>query len=411
MFERSTTLWLALTLGLVGFALAIAGCSNNGLAPNPAPPDMAEALDLTAGPDLTLPDRDPTDHPELPQVQNFGGPVIDAPEIWTVVWQGDEDLGARVSKFIGWMLASDYWTQSLGEYAVHAGVSKGVIVLPSAPPSTIDDSALKNIVKSVIAGLPEPTNPNSIISFVIPVNTMSTMQGGQGCVDYGGYHSQTRTVAGGATSIPYMVNLQCTEMGKTLWELLTEVISHEAAEASTDPYPFSAPGWTNDTVAVGGEIGDLCVYLTTSFDAHFSDADAGVSDETYVVQKLYSQVRAATGTSDPCVPSAGAFFGAALQPADVTVKIDTTTGMGEGEILVEPFAYGDVGDITWTLYGTGMVDGLTVAPKTGTAHAGQTIRVSIQATTKAKGQQLPLFLEAKLADGTANEWFGSLVIR
>jgi hypothetical protein len=411
MFDRSVSLWLALTLGLAGFALALVGCSSNGLNSNSTPPDMATAFDLTAGPDLSLPNRDPSNHPDLPQVQNFGGPVLSNPEIWTVVWPGDEDLGARVNKFMGWMLASDYWTGSLSEYGVHAGVAKGVIVLPTPAPATIDDSALKNVVKSVIAGLPEPINANSVISFVVPVNTNSTMQGTMGCVDYGGYHSQTRTVAGGATSISYMVNLQCTEMGKTLWDLLTEVISHEAAEASTDPLPFSAPGWSNDTSSAGGEIGDLCVYLTTSYQAQLNDADAGASEETYVVQRLYSQVAAATEKADPCVPTKGPFFGAALDPQDVTIKIDTTTGMGEGEIHVLPFAYSNVGVISWTLYGTGMVNGLTVGPKTGMNQAGETIRISIQAATAAKGQQLPLFLESTLSDGTTAEWFGSLTIR
>jgi hypothetical protein len=412
MFDRSTPIWIALTLGLAGFALALGGCSSNQLQNNGAPPDMATVHDLTAGPDLTLPDRDPTNHPMPPQVTNYGGEVIHAPEIWTVVWQGDEDLGAKVNKFSGWMVQSDYWTQSLAEYDIHAGVAKGVVVLPSAAPATIDDSAFKNLVKSVIAGLPEPVNSNSIISFIIPVKTQSTMQGGQGCVDYGGYHSQTRTVAGGSTSIPYLVNLQCTEGSKSLFDLLTEVISHEVAEAASDPYPFTQPGWTNDTVLVGGEIGDLCVELTTSYQATFNDADAGASEEHYVVQRLYSQQAAASGKSDPCVPAPMTpYFNVALVPTDTNIKLDAASGMGSAVIQVQPFAYGDVGEITWTLFGTGMVTGLTVAPKMGITHAGETIRVDVSATTKAKGQQLPLVVEAKSADGTINEWFGSITIR
>jgi hypothetical protein len=412
LFERSTSLWLALTLGFVGFVLALVGCSNNQLSNN-TPPDMAQPRDLTVGPDLSFPDRDPTNHPDLPQVQNFGGPVLDAPEVWTVVWQGDEELGDKVNKFTGWMLQSDFWKDTLAEYGVHAGIAKGVVVLPSAAPSTLDDAAVKTLVKSVIAGLPEPVNANSAISFVVPVSTQQTMQGGQGCVDYGGYHSQTRTVAGGTTSISYLVNLQCTEGSKTLFDLLTEVVSHEVAESATDPFPFSAPGWSNDTVLVGGEIGDLCVGLVTSYQATFSDVDAGTnSAETYVVQRMYSQKVAALGNADPCVPApATPYFGAALEPMDTTVKVDASSGMGEGVIQILPYAYGDVGDITWTLYGTGMVTGLTVAPKSGVAHAGQTIRVDIQATTQAKGQQLPLVVEAKTQDGTLNEWFGSLTIR
>jgi hypothetical protein len=415
MFERTTTLWIALTVGLAGFALALVGCSSNGLNNNQAsPPDMSQpAYDLTPPPDLSYPDRDPTAHPDLPQVTNFMGPVLDAPEIWTVVWQGDEALGDKVQRFMSWMLQSDYWTQSLSEYGVHAGVAKGVIVLPSSAPATIDDTAIKMLVKSVITKLPEPINSNSVISFIIPEKSQSTMGGGgTGCQDYGGYHAQTRTAAGASTSIAYMVNLQCSGGAPTIFEYLTEVLSHEAAEASTDPFPFSAPGWSNDTVAVGGEIGDLCVDLVTTLQADFNDADAGTSSsEKYTVQRLYSQVRAAKENTDPCVPAPTTpYFNVAIEPIDSTVKLDAT-GNGSGVILIEPYAYGDVGPITWTLYGTGMVAGLTVSPKTGTALAGQTIRVDVSATTQAKGQQLPLVIEGMTADGTLNEWYGSLTIR
>lgn len=413
MFERSTTLWLALSLGVAGFVFALTGCSDNKLSNMPVA-DMAQPLDLTALPDLALPARDPADHPELPQVTNYGGPVLANPEVWTVVWPGDEDLGARVNKFTGWMLSSDFWVNSMGEYGVGAGVAKGVIVLPSAAPSTIDDKDLKNVVKSVVAMLGEPTNSNSLIQFVVPEAVKQTMQGGQGCVDYGGYHSQTRSTTGGSVSIAYAVNLQCKEGSKTLFDLLTEVVTHEVAEAASDPLPFNQPGWTNDTVLLGGEIGDLCVELTTSFMATFpGDVDAGVaaSTEKYVVQRLYSQKAAKAGKSDPCVPAPSSpYFNVALDPTDAVVKLDTTSGSGDTMVKVEPYAMGDVGAIEWTLYGADMVPGLTVDPSSGSAAPGETIRMTIHATTAAKGQQVPLVVEAKTSDGVINEWFGSITV-
>src|SRR5947209_15279158 len=53
------------------------------------------------------------------QVTNFMGPVLNAPEVWTVVWQGDEALGDKVQKFMSWMLQSDYWTQSVARSEEH----------------------------------------------------------------------------------------------------------------------------------------------------------------------------------------------------------------------------------------------------------------------------------------------------
>jgi hypothetical protein len=413
MFERSTTLWLALSLGVAGFVFALTGCSENKLNNTPVA-DMAQPPDLTVVPDLSLPGRDPSDHPELPQVTNYGGPVLAAPEVWTVVWPGDEDLGARINKFTGWMLQSDFWINSMGEYGVGAGKAKGVIVLPSAAPATIDDKDLKPLVKSVVAMLGEPTNSNSLIQFVVPEAVKQTMQGGQGCNDYGGYHSQTRSTTGGSMSIPYAVNLQCHEGTKTLFDLLTEVVTHEVAEASSDPLPFNQPGWTNDTVLLGGEIGDLCVELTTTFTATFpGDVDAGVaaSTEKYVVQRLYSQKAAAAGKTDPCVPAPMTpYFNVALDPTDAVVKTDPSSGSGDTMVKVEPYSMGDVGDIQWTVYGADMVSGLKIDPSSGTARAGETIRMNIHADKAAKGQQVPLVVEAKTSDGTINEWFGSITV-
>ena len=44
-----------------------------------------------------------------------------APEVWVVVWPGDETLGAQIADFQDWMLHSDYWMTSMGEYGIGAG--------------------------------------------------------------------------------------------------------------------------------------------------------------------------------------------------------------------------------------------------------------------------------------------------
>src|SRR6185312_7555386 len=98
----------AVTLALV------AGCGDHPQM-MPPPPDMARA---------------PLDHPPLWRLTHGTGAVQAAPEIWTVVWQGDEAIGADTADFVDWMLHSDYWTGSLGEYGIGAGVSKGLVVIP-----------------------------------------------------------------------------------------------------------------------------------------------------------------------------------------------------------------------------------------------------------------------------------------
>ena len=46
MNERNTTIWVALSLGVAGFVLALAGCSDNQL--HAAGPDLAVVPDLAA---------------------------------------------------------------------------------------------------------------------------------------------------------------------------------------------------------------------------------------------------------------------------------------------------------------------------------------------------------------------------
>ena len=38
-------------------------------------------------------------------------------EPYTIVWKGDEALGAKVHAFVSWLVQSDYWTTVVTEYA------------------------------------------------------------------------------------------------------------------------------------------------------------------------------------------------------------------------------------------------------------------------------------------------------
>jgi len=391
---------------------AVVGCSDNKLGnPGQMMPDMAQIFDLTVAPDLMFPSRDPSNHPDLPQVQNEGGTVLDAPNVWTIVWPGDEALGEKANTFVRGMLASGYWSGSLGEYGVGAGVANGVYVMPTSAPPSIDDSTFTKTVKTIVAALPTPADKNTILSFIIPKNTTSTMGGGQGCQDYGGYHSQTKSATGSTANIAYAVNLQCDDPTLSPFDALTDVMSHELAEASTDPFPRSSPGWSNFTVASGGEIGDLCVFLDTHIEVTLNNGDAGEDHETYNVQRLYSQKIAAMENADPCVPAPSTpYFNAALDPSDIDITLDTS-GSGSGMMKLEPYAYGDVGPITWQIYGLDG-SGVTANPSKGTAQPGETIRVTYTANSTAKqtGGAI-LFVETETTDGVINEWFGSVSVR
>jgi hypothetical protein len=393
-------------LGFMGLASLISiGCSGGATAGN-APADMADngpAPDLAPTGPTSLPPRDPTDHPPLPQLQDFGGGTIANIELWTVVWPGDEALGARVEQFHRWMVTSDYWTGSLAEYGVGAGKSNGLVVLPTQPPTTIDDNAFTTLIAHMIQQGQIPTpNKNTVIMFIVPEKTQSTLGGSKGCQSYGGYHSETYDKG----DYVYSVNLQCPGFSSgSPFDSLTDVLSHEAAEAASDPRPQSRPGWLNTQIPDGSEIGDLCVGLDYTVTAEGQDTQGNPGSTSYVVTRLYSQKRAAAGVADPCVPApTHPYFNVGVAPADWQVTVGTSTA------AIEPYAFGDVGLIKWAFEGN-PGPGITVTPQSGSAHAGDTIPISVTVTSKASGGTYPVMVYTQSAKGGTNQWFSSITVQ
>jgi hypothetical protein len=388
---------------LVVVAFAFAACSAHKDPPytvTPPASDLGAVDDLAPAADLA-PSRAATDHPPLPEVINLGGKSLSAPEIYTVVWQGDEALGSEVNQFNQTMLASDYWTGSLAEYGVGAGSAKGVLVVPSAPPATLDDSTLTALIESNAGQGTWPTpNPNTVLSFVLSSKTQSTMFGGNGCTSYGGYHNETDHA-----HYVYTVNLQCPGFGGVpqSFDELTFILSHEEVEAASDPHPTLAPAWQSTLGGVLGEIGDLCDPLSTTLVSTGTPESA----ITYVVTRLYSEKAAQAGNREPCVPAPNqTYFNVALDPSDISMNAtDSIT------VNIEPYAFGDVGAITWHvqgLYGAGV----SVSPKSGTNVAGDTIPVTITSTNAPStgGQPIPLYISAKDAAGHRNQWIATLTV-
>ena len=372
------------------------------------PPDLLK-------PDLMLPGRDPTDHPQLVTMDFHGGPVMTNIEVWTVVWKGDEALGANVNRFIGWMVNSDdYWVPAVSEYGVGKGKAMGVLVIkdamgnPMAAPAVLPDSGVEPLIKQQVAqgNFPAPT-ANTLFSFVIPPNTQSNMgRGGVGCQDYGGYHSEARKANSYKDTVSYAINLQCPGGGfggNTAFDSLTEVISHEVAETATDPYPGTKPGWRNDYQPLGGEDGDLCVGLSNAYKVA-GDPTNNIPDSTYFVTRLWSNKAATAGNVDPCQPTVGKrpYFNVAFDPADLEINSDPT----QDQVIqaqFEPYAFGDVGLIKWQVETT-YLQGITVEPDHGQGMAGDTIRVNITVSKNAQAGPYPMYLYVQSQRGGHNQW-------
>jgi hypothetical protein len=368
--------------------LAACGSSPPAMVGSGAPPSQMQPAPAPAA--MTTPERDPKAHPPLFHLDTQGGPVIAAMELWTVVWKGDDALGAKVDAFHGAMFADAYWTSRLGEYGVGKGVAKGVIVLDDAAPATLDDSAIPGIIAH---GNFPTANANTVFAFVVPPSTMVTNQGANGCGQFGGYHFET------PAGVPYLLDLQCDAS----IDSLTIVASHEAAELATDPHPASKPGWVTTGA---GEIADVCLG---------SPATLTTATETYAVTRLYSNaIAAADGSDDPCGPTPAdrPFFDVAMVPSQFTVATNAQ-GTGSATLNLEPFAFGPVGPMKWQL----LVDlgqnapGIHVSQMSGSSTAGATVPLSVSVTADAQPGQYPFSVLVTAKSGWESQWFGTLTIQ
>ena len=370
------------SLAVAAVALAlVAGCTDHQKMMMMAPPDMA---------------RGPLDHPPLWRLGHPTKPVQSAAEVWTVVWPGDEAVGAETVDFLDWMLHSDYWKTSLGEYGIGFGVSKGLIVMPTAAPAVLDDATLGKLATSLVTSGQVTKNDNTEVAFIPPATTTVTAGADKSCAVFVGYHSHGTD---GPNAVAYSVNMRCHDEPGQPIDVLTRVLSHEVAETVTDPAPRS--GYVDVSPGLQ-EVGDLCQFgqdlpVDVPPDAKHPTA------RRYWLQRQYSDARAADGTIDPCLPLAWdhPYWNVALDPPVLAVA----AGPGSTQPIaarLDVFAYGDVGLIKWIASSSA-----NVQPAAGMAHAGDTIEVTVSASSALQtGQSVEIDILSESEKAGSQIWFG-----
>ncbi len=334
--------------------------------------------------------------PELPQVQNAGGPILKNATLVAVTF-GTDPLEPTARAFLQSLPGSSYWSL-LTEYGVGAPSAAAPIHSTLALKGSMDETdwqaTLPGELEKELDGFARPAEGELLVLF-LPPGVQSTNQGLAGCTDFGGYHSAVKLSDG--TPVAYAVVPRCTAFnGLTLPDSLTGVASHEILEAVVDPYAFLGTPAFSDVDAEsyaftlafgGGEIADLCLNTVPSFYTP--------SDVPYVVQRIWSNA-AARLRHDPCVPAsdAGPFIQAIPQLGTQTFSVNGASagvrsiaiGVGQTatvdlELLSDP---GDAGPFGVSLFnvGNGAV-GWTLTPTTGSN--GQHLRLAL--TVQAAGSQ------------------------
>ena len=269
----------------------------------------------------------------VPQVVNPNmGPVLTHTRIVPAFYPKD-DYQQNTTDFLAQLAPSKRWAEMLGEYGVIDATVTAPVAIQDAPPTTIDDAAIKKWLASNLDGThaewPAPDDGTVYVIFY-PASTAITFQGTQSCQTFGGYHNEA--VLGSGKKVAYAIIPRC--MGT--FNLRSAVLSHELVEAASDPLPNLGPafGQLDDKHLAwmltnsGGEIGDMCQMDPL---ANYQIPDLGFAN----VQRSWSN-KSALAHHDPCVPRLPNhvyFNSTPLLPETVSVTVPALSmfGMAAGK--------------------------------------------------------------------------------
>ena len=224
-----------------------------------------------------------------PTQANFvynGGPLLTAIEVvnvfWGDWWTSQQALQNEIDAFIAdWVvgptmdiLAEVY---SVPGQMISHGTHTGSFVIAGAVAATVRDAQIRKMLKKGIADgtLPKPT-PNALYRVMVPDGTQVHAFGSASCSGFCGYHNFAKRAGFYYAVLPYPSCKGCLDIAGAIDTSLTVVISHELAEAITDPVPGS--GWYDQN---NGEIGDICEGHNTTF--------VGASGKTWTDQRIWDQ--------------------------------------------------------------------------------------------------------------------------
>ena len=208
-----------------------------------------------------------------PALTNHGGPLLGSVQVvpiyWGAAWSetANSQLAAQLDGFFDFILTSEYM-DLLAEYSTATTTIEHGVRLPSVritnsePGSTVGsrrqvtDGQIQTSLQGFIANGTVPATTADTLYFVyLPPGVVSILGTDRSCSGFCGYHNHIGGVR--YAVIPFANCSGCSFPGEFL-DTLTEVSSHELAEAITDP---DLNAWWDS--GAGDEIGDICNRQTT----------------------------------------------------------------------------------------------------------------------------------------------------
>lgn len=298
----------------------------------------------------------PALHPAFPKLINAAGnSVLATPKVYLAFFAAYPytDKLKTMAQTIG---ASAYWKSAVSEYGVGPITYVDAKILTETVAADITDKDVEKFVgDKITAGAFGTPDENTIYTIFYPQTTTITQSGGgiggasKSCSSFGGYHSNVLLTIGGTTkNYAFAVIPTCATFGSLVGiDGVTGALSHEWAEAATDPYPSTNSGADSTYSGIdddhfiwnlfgGAENGDLC--------AQRQDAFFKPDTFDFTVQSCWSNAAAKLG-GDPCAPKAkGVFFNAApVQNDKVTLDL---SALGGGSVRTKGILIPTGGSVT-----------------------------------------------------------------
>jgi hypothetical protein len=305
----------------------------------------------------------PAANPSIPgKYEYYGGHVISHVQVINVYWgtggksaapaDSDQYAAALVnSPYMDWM--GEYDTAgakvsgggtSSGQHVNRGTFLKGVTITPTNKATTLTDDDLGTELQAQITAttLPNPEidaegGSNTLFVLYFPAGTVIQQDANAAsCNDqfnpvFCGYHGAvTMTVGGKSVNVPYSVIPALSDQGcdgncggKTTADAYGITVSHELAEAMTDPEidiliksganAIGSPAaWyyqaTNPKDPLQGEIGDICAAYyqqPTATGTESAPMPGAPTSKGWVVQNVYSQRLQTCLAEDPSLPACG----------------------------------------------------------------------------------------------------------
>ena len=195
-------------------------------------------------------------------VTYHGGPVLAQVEVEPVFYgpywnsAAGQQQASDLDKFLTFLTNSSYMDM-LNEYGVGRGllVDHGLVAGAASSAASVDDTTLQQAIASAISnGSLQPPNANRLyVVFTAP--NVDVTQGGQDSIhNFYGYHDFFS--GPGGQTVYYALIAHPVGNGNfynlNVFQTLTKTVSHELAEAVTDP---GVGGWYDNRT--GEEIGDF----------------------------------------------------------------------------------------------------------------------------------------------------------